>query len=395
MPLDSAFVTKMRSWGISPSSFIWPALLALAGVVEALTQHFTPYVASLGPLLLACVLLGARRSHPYFTLAGILASYALAPLLGDHASESAVWIIVFVFACFAVGRNLPRSEVLRGLLAVIGFFASLLAILVFLSSFSPDIIFGVAATLAPWMLGVTVRAAEDRAATLTREFERARAAEQLVAERSARAERDQIAREIHDVLAHSLSLMIVQSEVAESILDRDPNAARNANKEVQKAGRSALDEVGRLVRLIRREAMLDDIDPLEQVHGDLVGSIRKLTEDVARAGQPVTVDGVLDRDLPPALEVTVFRVVQEGLTNALKHAPGAATRVLLREDDEAVEVRVSNGPGRSSVATGTTGGYGLAGLQERVDLFAGTLSFGPDAAGGFDVHARLPIGAPV
>ena len=380
---------RFRSAGAKPVDAVLPASIALVGVVEMVTQQYTPIVVAIGTLLVGCAATVLRRGHPVLAAAGVLAAYAAAPVLGFDVSEPASWILVLVLASFGVGRYLPRAALPLGLLVVMGLLLGAMGTLTFLTDLSPDLIFGVAATIGPWLLGLAVRSTEDRAAAIALEAERARIEDALAAERSRRAERDRISREIHDVLAHSLSLMVVQAAVAEKLAAHDPASSQRAAREVQSAGRFALGEVGRLVRLIREEPMLDDIGPFDHIQADLADGIRSLAEDVSRAGLPVTLDIAPATGLSPALQLTVYRIVQEALTNALKHAVGAqATIRLLRHGDQ-LDVTVTNTRGSASQERHVHGN-GLAGLQERVALFSGTLSYGPDDGGGFSLHARLP-----
>jgi signal transduction histidine kinase len=387
--LAPSLMRRVRSVGAEPMDAVLPTAIALIACVEMIAQQYTPLVVSIGTILFGCAATAVRRGHPILAAGGVLASFVAAPVLGFDVSEPASWVLVLVLASFGVGRYLPRAELPVGLLVVVGLLGGVTATLAFLTEFSPDVIFGVAATFGPWVLGLVVRHAEDTAVVAALEAERARVEDALATERSTRAERDRIAREIHDVLAHSLSLMVVQAAVAESVADRDPAAAKGAAREVQTAGRSALGEVGRLVRLIREEAMLEDIGPFDHIRADLGDSLRSLAEDVTRAGLPVTLDIEPATSLPPALQLTVYRIAQEALTNALKYAAGAtATIRVLRQGDQ-LDVSVTNTAGSAS-PQGHVNGSGLAGLQERVALFSGTLSYGADSAGGFSLHARLP-----
>ena len=286
-------------------------------------------------------------------------------------------------------RYLPRRALPVGLAVVVGLLLGAMGTLSFMTEYSADLIFGVAAIIGPWVLGLTVRQAEDRAALMARESERARVEDALAADRLTRAERDRIAREIHDVLAHSLSLMVVQAAVAENAADGDPAAAKRAVRDVQAAGRSALGEIGRLVRLIREEPTLDNIGTFDHFQVDLAGDIRTLAQDVSRAGLPVTLEIDAAVGLSPALQLTVYRIVQEALTNALKYAVGAKAHIRMFHQGDQFEVRVTNTQG---TPTAKGDGNGLAGLQERVALFSGTISYGPDPEGGFTIHARLPCG---
>ena len=385
----TSIMRRVVSLGAKPVDAVLPGVIALFGVAEMIVQNSTPIVVAIGTLLVGCAATLLRRSHSIISALGVLAAFAAAPVLGFDVSKPASWILLLVLAAFAVGRYLPRSALPVGLMVVVGVLLGAMGTLGFLTKFSPDLVFGLAAIIAPWALGLAVRNAEDRAALMARETERARVEDALAAERSTRAERDRIAREIHDVLAHSLSLMVVQAAVAENAVDGDSTAAKRAARDVQAAGRCALDEIGRLVRLIREDPMLDEIGPFNHFQADLAGEIQTLAQSVSRAGLPVTLELDTSVELSPALQLTVYRIVQEGLTNALKYAVGAKAHIRMLRQEDQLELRVTNTQGRLTVE-GHGNGHGLAGLQERVALFSGTISYGPDDEGGFYLRARLP-----
>ena len=380
---------RVASLGVKPVDAVLPGVIALIGVTEMIVQNSTPIVVAIGTLLVGCAATLLRRSHSILSALGVLAAFAAAPVLGFDVSKPASWILLLVLASFAVGRYLPRNALPIGLMVVVGLLLGAIGTLGFLTNFSPDLVFGLAAIIGPWVLGLTVRNAEDRAALMARETERARVEDSLAAERSTRAERDRIAREIHDVLAHSLSLMVVQAAVAENAVDGDPTAAKRAARDVQVAGRCALGEIGRLVRLIRDDPMLDEIGPFNHFQADLAGEIQTLAQSVSRAGLPVTLELDTSVELSPALQLTVYRIVQEGLTNALKYAVGAKAHIRMLRQEDQLELRVTNTQG-TLPAKGDGNGHGLAGLQERVALLSGTISYGPDNEGGFYLRARLP-----
>ena len=385
----TSIMRRVVSLGAKPVDAVLPGVIALFGVAEMIVQNSTPIVVAIGTLLVGCAATLLRRSHSIISALGVLASFAAAPVLGFDVSKPASWILLLVLASFAVGRYLPRTARPVGLMVVVGVLLGAMGSLGFLTKFSPDLVFGLAAIIAPWALGLTVRNAEDRAALMARETERARVEDAFATERSTRAERDRIAREIHDVLAHSLSLMVVQAAVAENAVDGDPTAAKRAARDVQAAGRCALGEIGRLVRLIREDPMLDEIGPFNHFQADLAGEIQTLAQGVSRAGLPVTLELDSTIGLSPDLQLTAYRIVQEGLTNALKYAVGAKAHIRMLRQGDQLELRVTNTQGRLT-SEGYGNGHGLAGLQERVALFSGTISYGPDDEGGFYLRASLP-----
>jgi signal transduction histidine kinase len=224
---------------------------------------------------------------------------------------------------------------------------------------------------------------EERADRLERERDsEARAA---VAE-----ERTRIAREMHDVVAHSLSVMVVQAEAAEAMLDTDPERARRPLVAVQDTGRGALSELRRMLGVLREMA---EEGPALAPQPGLAG-LDGLVEQVTAAGLPVSVrvEGT-PFPLPPGIDLSAFRIVQEGLTNALKHAGPARAEVLVRYGDRELELRVSDDGVGAASANGKPdgGGHGLVGMRERVAVYGGRLEAGPRPEGGFAIAARLPL----
>ncbi len=258
--------------------------------------------------------------------------------------------------------------------------------LTMLTGFSPDIIFGLLFTIGPWALGLALREAFERNGELAVEAERARLDRILAAEQSAVDERKRIARELHDMLAHSLSVMVVQASLAEDLIASDPGAATSAVREVQQSGRNALAETSRLLRLVR-----DEGDELGLRPGRAISDLPALAEDYSRAG--LDVDLRLDpgaTPLPAGVGLSAYRIVQEALTNALKHAPGSRVEVRLSRDDDELTIEVRNGPRSGALTPPGSGGHGLAGMRERVSLFGGTLHAAPTNDGGFALAVSLP-----
>jgi signal transduction histidine kinase len=200
------------------------------------------------------------------------------------------------------------------------------------------------------------------------------------------AERARIARELHDVVAHCVSVMVIQAGAAEDLLDRDPGAARTPLRAVQDTGQQAVAELGRMLGLLRGESTQDALVPQPGV-----GQLPELVAQVRAAGLAVDieVEGT-PHDLPPGVDVALFRLAQEALTNVLKHARGARAGVLVRYEESAVELRIRD-DGRG-VDAGPGLGHGLIGMRERVALYGGTLSAGPRDGGGFAVDAVIPLG---
>jgi signal transduction histidine kinase len=241
-----------------------------------------------------------------------------------------------------------------------------------------------------WLAGFAVReraqqaqAAEERAAQAERE--RDAATRIVVAE-----ERARIARELHDIVAHAVSVMVLQVGAVRHKLPDALAEDRDALTSVEQAGRTALAEMRRLLAAMRRDG--DDVDLMPQPGLDGLGS---LLEEIGRAGLPVRlhVEGE-PFPLPAALDLSAYRIVQEGLTNVLKHAHAshADVTVCYRPDGLRTEVRDDGIGAAASDGIGTGHGHGLVGIRERVKIYGGEMTAGSANGGGFVLSTRLPIG---
>ena len=206
---------------------------------------------------------------------------------------------------------------------------------------------------------------------------------------AADAERRHIARELHDVIAHSVGVMVVQAGAARHILTDKPDAARESLMAVEASGHEAMAELRRLLGVLG-EGENGESAPLAPQAG--MANADALVARVREAGLPVElrVEGE-SRPLPPGVDVAAYRILQEALTNALKYAGGATTHALVRFSRDAVEIDVVDEGTLHSPAEGI--GRGLAGMRERVALFGGTIETGRQEGGGYAVHAHLPIEA--
>jgi signal transduction histidine kinase len=238
-----------------------------------------------------------------------------------------------------------------------------------------------------WVLGRWIRHRRLDAAALA---QRADAAERESERRSREAvveERARIARELHDLVAHSMGVIVLQAQGAQRTLDHDPARTRAALEDIEGTGRNGLAEMRRLLGLLTGPTEAAPAEPQPSL-----GQLGDLMDRVRAAGTPVTLDvrGEV-RDLPPGVELTAYRVVQESLTNALKHAPGAPVHVRVDYGGDSVQVSVTDDGARVPEAA-ESGGRGMVGMRERVALYDGELVAGPRAEGGFAVSARLPAG---
>ena len=207
----------------------------------------------------------------------------------------------------------------------------------------------------------------------------------LVAREAVVEERARIARELHDAIAHNVSMMVVQAGAERRVIDETNGSTREVLETIEHIGRGALTEMRRLVGMLRS----DSADPLEPQPG--LGDLPTLVSRVSDAGLPVElhVEGER-RELPVGIELSAYRIVQEALTNALKHAGDATASVHVRYGRDSLELEITDGGGKARESV-VSGGHGLAGMRERVALYGGVLQAEPRPSGGFTVRVLLPI----
>jgi signal transduction histidine kinase len=333
-------------------------------------RHWT-YAVPLAALLVAPLLV--RRRHPRGVLAAVTAMWIVYVAVVGNVPP-----VPTAVAVYTVAVSLARTEALRaGGVAIAASTVAALALRNWHGALS-DLI----GLVAAWVIGdnlgtrrAYMRALEERADRLEREQESERA--RAVAEEQAR-----IARELHDVVAHSVSVMVVQAAAANDVFDTRPDGAREALRAIEATGRGALAELRRLLGAVHdgetEYAPQPGLDRLDA----LVAQVRAagLAVSFSVVGEP--------RQLSAGVDLSAYRIVQEALTNTLKHANASRAEVSLRYEDEAVDVEVrDDGTGGGN---GAGAGRGLIGMRERVAAFGGSLEAGPAAAGGFAVKARFP-----
>ena len=321
----------------------------------------------------------ARRSRDPLPLLGLILAVSVVslavPMFGEP-TNSAVFIFYLLAVYSAAAHTSGRRTMIAGGM-VVGLY-----VMAFASDgagISADtVIFYTLLLSTPWAAGRAVR--QQRLKDRELEQERGRAAAAIVEERA------RIARELHDVVAHSISVMVLQARGGRRVLQSDPADAHDAFAVIEWTGQQALDEMRRLVGMLRSgdEGLPLAPQPSLKELGTLVEQARAagLPVDVAVEGEP--------RDLPPGLDLSAYRIVQEALTNALTHAGPARARVVLRYRVDELELEVSDdGPGRGEVSGS---GYGLVGMRERVAIYGGELQAGRRPEGGYALRVRLPLG---
>lgn len=338
-------------------------------------------------LVVQSVALIFRRRWPMVVYSIVGFSTVAYAWLGYPESVGGFGVLI---AIYTVAAHLPVGEaVVAAAIYVVGMALSLVGFArdsgLALDILFADFLVNLLALVLAWTVGVTIRtrrayvaALEARAELLEREREdNARLAVAL--------ERGRIAREMHDVVAHSVSVVVVQAAAAERLVESDPERARQAMRDVATTGRQALTEMRRLLGVLRDGDASDDLGPQPGV-----AELRALAGTVEDAGMQVelSVQGE-ERPLPASAALSVYRIVQEALTNSLRHAGPARARVILRYLPDALEVQVSDN-GSGGMPTAEHGGHGLIGMRERVALFGGELTAGPRPEGGYAVVARIP-----
>lgn len=344
-----------------------------------------------GTLVLAALTalpLIARRRYPLAAFWAVLVLTLLFNQRSGTADPTVYTFLTCTVAAYSAALHSPhRAHTLLGLL--VG--AVLMAVLHerYLPSFTPGFVpflvllgMGLAANaLHIWQQRVQDLQEQQQAATrLAVELERAR-----------------IARELHDVVTHNVSVMVIQAGAARKVMDAAPDRAREALLAVEAGGRTAMAELRHVMGLLTMDEPNDPergLDP-ELAPQPGLGQLAELTDRVRATGVPVelTVTGT-PAPLAPGADLAAYRVVQEALTNVVRHAGGARVRVSVEHAPDAVRVEVIDTGGTTAAPAGPGGGHGLTGLRERLAVYGGTLEAGSRPRGGFRVRAVIPAAAP-
>jgi signal transduction histidine kinase len=373
------------------SRFALPGLAAalLVGmVVEFLLLDDLRHRGAL--VALAAVAGVALLLQPYWPLAAPVVAVAAIALTAaiDPAGieEAATPFFVILLAAWCFGAYNPPRRALVGLVAIIA--ATVFVVLEFPTSSGSDIVWIDSFVVAAWLAGFAVRHQAQQTERLRELAAQLRAQSDTAAEEAVEEERARIARELHDVVAHHVSVMTVQAGAVRRLLEPEQEREREALVSVEETGRTALTEMRRLLGVLK-----DDTTPARAPLAPQPGvaTLDLLLEQVREAGLPVrlTTEGE-PVELPPGVDLSAYRIVQEALTNALKYAGPARAWVVVRYSADDLELEIAN-DGRSEPGENGTG-HGLVGMRERVAVYGGELESGPRRGGGFEVRARLPIG---
>jgi signal transduction histidine kinase len=321
-----------------------------------------------------------RRSHPWGTTLAVLGAGILGQTLLLGASEAPTGLLMVVIVSYSVASYADRPWPSLGLI--------LLAMVVH-DSLDPNVqtlgdrTYDLTVCFLAVLLGlVTKRRAHQLFVTeLELRHEQERLAQ--VAESAAAAERARIARELHDIISHGLGIVVLQAGAAEQVLDRDPERVRTALGVIRQTGLVAIDEMSRLLGLLRGESGTSRSP--EPSLADLPG----LLDRARAAGLEVELDTVGEpRPVPAPIDLSAYRIIQEGLTNALRHARGSRAHLRVEYAEEWLRVILRNSPGQDE---GPGGGQGLPGMRERASVFGGSFHAGRTPTGEWELAVELPL----
>jgi signal transduction histidine kinase len=325
-----------------------------------------------------------RRRWPLAVATLVLVLFAVMLLVAGSVTAVAI-AIAWMCAIYGLAVWTDTRAFLIGCAVLLG--TSVLAQLRPEGTASDAVTFTVVPGVAMLIARRAVRDRELRAEALAARAELLEREQELRAHEAVAEERARIARELHDLVAHNVSVMVVQAGAERHALSDDQASTRAVLGSIEQAGRQALAEARRLLGMLRRNGDSGELEPQPSV--DEIGL---LIEQVERAGLPVELEVTGERAaLPAGLDLCVYRIVQESLTNALKHAEAAHAQVLLRYAPQRLDVEIRDDGRGLSQPNGDGAGHGLIGMRERVALYGGALTTGPRDGGGFEVRARLPL----
>jgi signal transduction histidine kinase len=386
----------LQRLGGLPAYLLTGAVLAGASLFESSTAAdggaSTPVALAIAAAMFAAFPLA--RWAPLAGLGLVVASVAVPVVLLDQRTGGAQLIATMLLVGHAAYRLQTRWSALGYLGAALGSAAAIVVV----GESVWEFLFYTLILGPAWVVGLLLRREQERSAELARLAAELDAERERHAEAAAAAERSRISRELHDAVAHSVSVMTLQVGVVRRRLHDRP-ADEETLRRAELLGRQAVDELRRIVGLVR-EGEGVQLAPLPSL-----GQLEELLEQVRTTGTPVshTVSGT-PVPLPQALDMSAYRIVQEALTNALRHAPGAPVEVAVRYGSNDLALTVRNGAPEGGHRAGDSradlrggaggaGGNGVVGMHERARLFGGRLEAGPSPTGGFEVSAWLPVRA--
>ena len=372
----------------SPKALVRPALVGLlvaVGLLESLTvdPESSPRSVVVLCTLAATSLMSLWWRFPEVSAAAAIGAIAVKDAYGGPG-EMLTLLLCGVLSMFGVGARLPALRATCGLAGLLALAA--VGVLAGPESAASELVFSAIAIGLPWGAGRLLRASRQHAAVLqeladSREREAGDQVRLAIAD-----ERSRIAREVHDLVGHSVSTMILQAGAAEEVLGRRPDDALGALRAVQATGRGALDDLHRVLGLLHPEPEVAGHAPVPGLDRlpELLATFGHARLDV-HADVPCGLSG-----LPDGVSLAAYRIVQEALTNVARHAGVSEARLTIERSDEDLHLVISD-EGRGSGSTGRVG-QGLIGIRQRVAMYDGAVSLGPAPGGGYRVDVRLPLG---
>ena len=362
------------------------AVCGLAAQLEILAGAGEPHrgVAAASALVMSVALVGRRRA-PDAVLVVILTALFVQTWLGVPSNAQLATVAIPVIAAYSLGAHARTPAVsLRGLLAGVLLIGS---VVLLDGGGASDLGFGLTLLVGPWLAGRLVRGRTDQAQRSDERALRATEAAAGQARAAADAERVRIARELHDLVSHTLSVMVIQAGAAERLVRSDPDRAQESLREIQHSGRQAVAEMRSLLSVIRTA------DEPARAPQPGLAQLADLVRQERSAGRDVTMDvqGSV-RSLPKGLELSAYRVTQEALVNARTHADGASVQVRVHYQPDCLDLTITDdGKGRDH---DIGSGHGIIGMRERVALYGGRLEAGVVGESGWQIHATFPVPAP-
>jgi signal transduction histidine kinase len=340
-----------------------------------------PFAAVMGLLMTAPLLW--RRRAPLACLATSAAVLVVWTVVA--VPQGSLWTLLTTLALtFSLAIHAPAGRAVAGLVLIAGAWIFFVA---WTTNSAGDYGFIEAFVVAAWVAGRALRARQLRADELFERTVRLEVERDQKVREAAEHERMRIARELHDIISHSVSVMVVQAGAAQEVLERDQAQVRASLQSIQDTGRQARVELRRLLGLMRTNGDAPELAPQPSL-----AQLATLVEQLRPSGLEVELDVSLPDDaLSPGIALAVYRIVQEALTNALKHGGPGRSRVSVRRDGETIEVEVLN-EGRARADAGAAG-FGLVGMNERVAVYGGELAHGRRDDGWYELRARLPLGS--
>jgi signal transduction histidine kinase len=367
--------------------------LGIVMVVELRAWSDGAAASSIAAGLLATLPLAVRRRHPLVSFVLVMLGLELLVRLEPgFDNDSLSFVVAFFVSLYSLGRHAAGTEAWLGVLGVI-------AAMVFfvegeggLGQADPgDLAFVLVFVGAPWAAGLAIRLKRERETTLGAENARLVREQEESAARAVAEERARIARELHDVVSHAISVTVLQARGARRTLDTDPAAVRRALDAIEQTNTAALGDMRRLLAVLRDTEADGAAGGESHAPQPSLQHLDRLLAHVRDSGLPVEVTVLgTPQAVPPGVDLSAYRIVQEALTNVLKHAESSHARVVLDYSADALDVTVSNDGAVLASDGGGDGGHGLIGIRERVAVVGGEVSAGPRPAGGFEVQARLP-----